>query len=432
MDTAVDWFGRMRIELEAARGHWNATRARLAPDFNAIRFLRNDEHGLSTILASLLDPKGDHGQGRLFLARFIERHWSGTTLDCDGAQVRLESPTSAQRRIDIVVRFGDGAVLGIESKLCGASDSHRQVADYLNHLAELASGPHRLFYVTPQADRRPAKSSIPLEAMQQAIADGRLLCLSANDLAEWLGDCIGACRAERVRAFLGDLIDYLTTDLQGITNMNEHDLIVAAATRDVDSARAALQIATAQGAIRTSLLKHFAETLKQRIAAGDLALPADWIVVVDPDLQVQYASISLRPKEQASHRIRLGFEKGGAKDAGIGVSKIDEGASNLNHPMAEVCVALAGAFGPERQSDWWPWYRYFEPRNWDHVDVMARLRDDSDKGMVAYTLRAFAEILDVLKQHDLLSKFSAAAPAFEEASRPGIDTTHPQEQTIVA
>jgi len=409
MSTAVAWFERMQHELTTARKHCNATRARLAPDFNAIRFLRRDEHGLSIILADLLDPNGSHGQGRLFLSRFIELFWHGKALDCDPAKIHLELVTDTWRRIDIVIRFGDDAVLGIESKLCHAADQDRQVEDYLKYLGKLSVGDHRLIYLTPQRDRLPGEESIGTNARQQAEAAGRLLCICADDLADWLDGCIGPCRAERVRAFLGDLIDYLKTDVQGIKNMNEHDLIVQAAIHDMDSVRDALRVVAAGHDIRKALLVGFADTLKKRMTGSDMTLPPDWTVDISPNLDEKRASISLRPKEGASHRVALSFEAGGANYACIGISKTDEHHSN--DAMTEVRDALVNTFGQGLQDSSWPWYRYFDPIDWGNSpEVMARLLDSEENGMAAQVIREFSKILDVLKGENLLGKFRASIP----------------------
>lgn len=426
MNTAVGWLERTRIELRAARKHWNATRARLAPDFNTIRFLRRDEHGLSIILADLFDPEGSHGQGSLFLQRFVGRYWPDKTSYCNGALIRLESPTNVLRRIDITIRFDDGAMLGVESKLCGASDQDQQVAHYLDHLRDKSrDGAHRLIYLTPQRGKQPGENSIAADAMEQAEKDGRLLCLCADDLTEWLNDCIGHCRAERVRAFLGDLIDYLKTDLQGIRNMNEHDLIVEAATKDAASVRDALQIAAAREAIRDSLLSHYWERLKQRTAAGDLPLPIGWEMKADMPLSIKGNGIDLLPKRFPTHRIRLQFDAGDARNAAIGIARKD--GKDFAEEMTNVGELLLREFGNGHQEAGWPWWRKFDPENWGgNPNTMALILDESENGMVARTLRTFIEILDVLKKYDLFDKFSTTASVLE-AAQPSHITPRPQE-----
>lgn len=64
----------------------------LAPDFNLFDYLRDDELGLSACLAGLLDPKGKHGQGTVFLNAFLETvgkkaTWAKSSESC---RVRIE------------------------------------------------------------------------------------------------------------------------------------------------------------------------------------------------------------------------------------------------------------------------------------------------------------------------------------------------------
>ena len=58
----------------------------LARRFNALDYLRADEHGLSRIVADMLDPRGTHGQGTGFLSELLG-------LDgVDNAKERLKEP----------------------------------------------------------------------------------------------------------------------------------------------------------------------------------------------------------------------------------------------------------------------------------------------------------------------------------------------------
>ena len=53
--------------LREARNRFSA---QLAPEFSIFDYLRTDEMGLSKCIASLLDPKGTHGQGSVFWLHF--------------------------------------------------------------------------------------------------------------------------------------------------------------------------------------------------------------------------------------------------------------------------------------------------------------------------------------------------------------------------
>ena len=81
---------------------------RLAHEFNIFDFLRDDEIGLSQIIAHLLNPLASHGQGTYFLQRFLEfvkseKNWNHLTSNT--VNVETEHSTYKGRRIDIYVEI---------------------------------------------------------------------------------------------------------------------------------------------------------------------------------------------------------------------------------------------------------------------------------------------------------------------------------------
>ncbi|MCZ0942464.1 MAG: hypothetical protein OXJ53_05360 [Gammaproteobacteria bacterium] len=60
-------FTQLEPRLAAAREIDRELSHHLAHRFNVFRYLRDDELGLSRIIADLLDPGAAHGQGPLFL-----------------------------------------------------------------------------------------------------------------------------------------------------------------------------------------------------------------------------------------------------------------------------------------------------------------------------------------------------------------------------
>lgn len=104
---------------------------RLSPDFSIFDFLDTRENGISRILKWLLDPKGSHAQGDLFLNRFAELI-GFERLEGD-IHCRTEFPTADRRRIDVVA-CAKGYAIAIENKIWDAPDQERQVADYVGHL----------------------------------------------------------------------------------------------------------------------------------------------------------------------------------------------------------------------------------------------------------------------------------------------------------
>ena len=66
------FFNELAPKLEGERKVERELDRRLARNFNAFDYLRPDEQQLSKLIANLLDPKGKHGQGDVFLRRFLD------------------------------------------------------------------------------------------------------------------------------------------------------------------------------------------------------------------------------------------------------------------------------------------------------------------------------------------------------------------------
>ena len=185
--------------LQELTPHLNAARAvereldrHLARRFNVFRYLRDDELGLSRIIAELLDPTGEHGQGTIFLEAMLEllgvapeagdsvrsgrdvpggrtatATWSerfARLRSTAGDKIRVvleRGGLPKRRRIDITVDIPteDGMFcLAFENKP-RAGDQPRQCSDYLKFLDRVYGGRFLLVYLPPRY-RMPDKSSL--------------------------------------------------------------------------------------------------------------------------------------------------------------------------------------------------------------------------------------------------------------------------------
>ena len=102
-------------------------------NFNVFNILNltSDELSHSRIIAMLLNPKGDHGMGSLFLRRFLET----TNVECigidfSGAVVEREKPIEGGRP-DIVITTNVKEII-IENKIY-AQDQGEQLSRYSNY-----------------------------------------------------------------------------------------------------------------------------------------------------------------------------------------------------------------------------------------------------------------------------------------------------------
>lgn len=190
---------------------------RRASGFNVFRLIEPDENKLSDILAGLLDPTGDHGQGDLFLRLLFQQLGHGSDPGhTKGATVRREAPTHGihkyRRRMDVFVEAG--VLLAIENKI-DALEQSDQIKDYLEHLRYCTKRNRKdvlLVFLTPNG-RRP--KSIDRGACDEAEACGALRCWSYQvELREWLAACRQQCKAPRIQDFLADFMDYIESHLK--------------------------------------------------------------------------------------------------------------------------------------------------------------------------------------------------------------------------
>lgn len=200
---------------------------RLATGFNVFDLIEPDENKLSDVLAGLLNPKGAHGQGDLFLRLLFDRLdlRPDAKLTTD-ATVQREAPMHGtrkdHRRMDVFVNAG--VLLAIENKV-DSPEQQDQVSDYLVDLERrcpcLPGQPIRntLIYLTP--DGRPPKlpGDSDLEYHQKS---GRLHCWGyQDDLRDWLDACRRDCQAQKIRDFLSDFMAYIESDLKRESDANQ-------------------------------------------------------------------------------------------------------------------------------------------------------------------------------------------------------------------
>ena len=229
------FFLELKPRLDAARWLEAELDRRFAPRFNVLDLLKPKELDLSRIIANLLDPKGKHGQGALFLRCLLDKlrfDFDGDDEDLNRSHVTLESTNEDQSRLDIKVEIGRRHCLAIENKPW-AEDQPNQVGDYLKALENYES--HLLIYLSGNG-KGPSEDSLEKadrEQLAEQLAGGlRRFAIvpyrasakledEFNDfrpgfsLADWLAECRTKCDADKLRWFLRDVEDYCQHHLEG-------------------------------------------------------------------------------------------------------------------------------------------------------------------------------------------------------------------------
>ena len=230
----LKFFAELSPRLETARALERELDRHLARRFNVFDYLSTVEVGLSRIIADLLNPKGKHGQGTLFLRTLLdELPEIRDRPDLDAGFTRrirvvTERVITNRRRLDISVEIpgSDGTYycLAIENKPY-ADDQPNQIRDYLRFLQPKYDGRFLLIYLSPMGEG-PSEGSLPRGELREW--EGRLAImgyhgetdgigseeLAAETLFDdfrvglsveaWFSACRRRCEPDRLRWFLSE------------------------------------------------------------------------------------------------------------------------------------------------------------------------------------------------------------------------------------
>ncbi len=152
--------------------------------FNIFSILRMDRKEVKThsnFIYELLNPKGSHGQGDVFLKSFAEIVLN-SEVPKTATRPQQEDLTTENRRIDFTLET-DKNFIGIEMKI-DAYDQWKQLCDYQQELSRRAKNANkgtRLFYLTLGGS----------EAEQYSHDSTEYECISFKvEILDWIQDCI--------------------------------------------------------------------------------------------------------------------------------------------------------------------------------------------------------------------------------------------------
>ena len=360
---------------------------RLAPDFNALDFLRVDEIGLSRLIAWLLDPSETHAQGTAFLAAYIATfapEW--THFPLDGVRVQLEAPCSAGGRLDVLVSGPDWRI-AVENKPF-AGDQNLQLTRYLATIDAVRHG--KLIYLAGLEGQGPSEDSISAALKEERLETGQLVLSSYSALRPWLDLCRGACKAERIRSFIDDIQRHILHQFEGYRDMTEKTAVIDAVMSDRKSLEAANLIAASWPGAQKALLEDFHEHF------AILAKTNGWHTESGLDASSD-SKVDLHNPALPHITFTLNFERSAYRGFCWGVAVVAEDAGQSER----LCKAItASDFGQgDGQNSWWPWWRYASandadlpvPEDWTGSEGWIALRERTlAPQVIALATRMFA------------------------------------------
>lgn len=187
-----------------------------SPQYNIFSILnvRHYEEKLHTpFLVNLLNPKGSHGQGALFLDLFFELVLKLEYRYNLIKNFKIEEERLTEHgRIDILITFlNDNNRVGIviENKIY-AEDQYMQLKRYYKFLKNQFKGVEnrKLYYLTPRKVS-PTNHSIPEKLKQELKDDGVLHNLGYHkDIRPWLDNSLSKIKSPKVKF---TIMQYLKT-----------------------------------------------------------------------------------------------------------------------------------------------------------------------------------------------------------------------------
>lgn len=186
--------------------------------FNVIKVTTDEVRLHSRFIAELLNPKGLHGQGAVFLNLFIDKF--EIIMDTNVASVEVEKHVGTVTDttggyIDIFISDKRGKAITIENKI-HASDQKSQLLRYYNH------NKNNIFYLTLFGNE-PSKSSYEFDEENKLDPNKDFRLISYKyDIKDWLI----ACRKEAVELpLLREGISHYINLIETLTGQSSNDIM---------------------------------------------------------------------------------------------------------------------------------------------------------------------------------------------------------------
>lgn len=180
-------------------------------DFNMLRLFNINEPTHSFLLANILNPNSEHGQGNLFLYLFLKM------IGIEAPEIGQWTVTAEKGRIDILLkRANPHSVVVIENKSNNAIDQENQLYRYwyqeiyypnrhrdINYTG-LHPEKYQILYLTPSDWKQPSNNSLikPLawpSELPNSIPLKPLIWKFDTEIIEWLSNILDEIPKENYR-----------------------------------------------------------------------------------------------------------------------------------------------------------------------------------------------------------------------------------------
>lgn len=340
-------------------------------DFNVFEILNIHRREVTThtpMLAELLDPKGRHGQGALFLNIFLahlDKTNRGVALNTKGTNVTLHQELyiggkteTSGGRIDIVINDSNDFTVLIENKI-DACDQENQLLRYHNYCKTAP-----ILYITLDG-----KKPNPDQVSEDDLKEWPVHSLSYRvDIKEWLQNCIK--EVANIPTVRDGIAQYLTL-VKNITQQNTSNYMKTELSKTIcyspETIQAFLTLVEYEDDFYRSIITSVNKSLDAIVLELNASGPEEWSIHESLDMNaynIPNASFSIKSKFLIDLNLCIGFSFEGPKFDSLyyGFAYID----NINSSPDNLPEHIA----KDRTNKYWPFSEsWTEWKNWDSEHI---------------------------------------------------------------
>lgn len=372
----------------------------------SIAHIEHDEITICRVLKELIDPKGSHYQGAVYLRLFLKHVLKldealYADVNLDKTVVEREKLIAGNRRIDIFIEIPGRISIPIEVKLY-AGDQDAQCSDYYRY-AKYFDGEPVMYYLTLDG-HRPSPASmgnLPAKSVR-TISFG-------SEILDWLSECLRAPETIRL-APIREIIMQLMDTLRKLTNQMEDKMeteIINLLLQSKENMKNADLIAEAAGKASQKILDQYFREISKRIEEKYPWLEKSF--ELDDFEEEEYAPTGIwyRAKHLADgkHSIALNVTYDQWIYAGFDVLDSDDNQIQYTKHFSQ--EELVG--GNWKKNEYWPAWKYIcedknsRPNfNYHNEAFYELLETDSFEKFVDETMRVVDELMESLFENSAL------------------------------
>lgn len=342
----------------------------------------------SSIIATLLNPRGSHGQKDKYLKAFIEmlcdsdKNMSIDFLDTGNKQISIQveksiGPLTEERggRIDIYITDTKHTII-IENKIF-ADDQPLQMKRYWNYGMEKGGeGSFKLIYLSLYGNN-------PSEKSLGELKNEQYMCISYKyDIMLWLERCLQLSVAQPL--VRETIVQYMNT-IKILTNcnMNKNDELMQILCNSDDNIDAAFDIFNSRDEFLNYVINtHFIPNLKRLAIEKGFEMKTD----ISDWIGTYWAGGEFIRNNWKYFKLRFEFEKRGLGNLIFGFVRKKE-FERADIPVWEELQQCFDSI--DRKNNLWIYKDFEGYTNWNDKNVIKDLLDENSK-----TLADFALMID--------------------------------------